>query len=592
MSRRLCCIIIATALLLSCFGCSTGEGNAADSGATFDPPKAGESASGETNAPSTTFAEDWGQVLADLDEEIFYWYASRNYRAFAEIKPRIGDLADRIEARITLGSFSADSALEEIAAIEGFLGRLNEIDRDRLSDSERYSCETIERGLVNLLQERESFAYSEPLTPYAGEHIELLLFLLTFDIESVEDAQIYLKLMAELPAYMDQLIAHEINRAEAGLFMTERALVAVLNDLEAIISGFEAASLRPAFELKIRSIEGISSETANGLLSEHEILLQTAYLPAYTALYDALQLLLPYCREELGLTTAFGTEGGELFELMVRENGASGLSVAEARELLENGLQDIQLFFALLYGEDPELFAMEINTSVATFDEAEAYMTGIMEGVVPSIAMPEYEVYSFPHELEHLQIPMLYRGGAVICAEGGELSLFDFARTVYPGEAYLNAFNAEEAKASFLNCLPPEGYEEGWALYSELLFASNAGEYGVDYCQFRFLDSMYNTLLLASSSIMVNYYGYSEAALADYLEGYQMRQFAESYYQTVTAMPDYHLASALGYCNVLAIFELDESETYEEAQGFVEDFLKLGTGYFDIISQELQRKYG
>jgi uncharacterized protein (DUF885 family) len=136
------------------------------------------------------------------------------------------------------------------------------------------------------------------------------------------------------------------------------------------------------------------------------------------------------------------------------------------------------------------------------------------------------------------------------------------------------------------------GYAEGWAQFAEFLVMKNQTEYDHDYVQYQFDYSMlFNAILPAIISILVNYYGYSEAALESYVTGFGLNgeQIVNIYYNLVIDQPYYFFEYAIGYSQLAQLYRdtvADLGDSFD-LEAFLETYMNLGPGYFDLIKEKM-----
>ncbi|MDO4542941.1 MAG: DUF885 family protein [Clostridia bacterium] len=567
--KRIIGFILAALMLLTTFaGCK--EEQVTEANPTASPAPVATTAA----TPTAEVETDAEQEFLTLDREVFAWLTTSSYRYYGYIDAGEGE----ISKPTTLGSYSNANALDNLTACRGFLTRLEGMDKLQLSLELQYAYDVMQRYLSNECDSLQHFEMYEPFFPFFGEHQGLCQFFITYPLTDGEDVEAYLALLADLPRYANQLISHEEERCNSGTFMTEYALNQVLDELYMLLDG---SFVSAAFISKLNDLHSLDEDTRESFISRHDELIENSYCTAYNAMYESLLQMQPYCREPLGLSAAFGREGVSYYESLMKNNAASNIAVDEARELVELRIDDTMLLIAILYELDSEIFSISIDTEVATTSEALDYMQGL------SLPYPVLEgVDCTPHYGAPNGISMQLFGNRLIVFESQPIDLFDFARTVYPREQYLFKYqNQGEAGSLFLKVAPINGYYGGWAIDAEAHFATNAEGFYEEYCQAQFANSLLDLLLLASSDMLVNYYGYDEENLYGYLQQYFMEELAHSYYETVVAMPGYHIGYAIGYCeltNMAQASGMDEADFYKS-------YLELGAGYYDLIRDYIFR---
>jgi uncharacterized protein (DUF885 family) len=136
------------------------------------------------------------------------------------------------------------------------------------------------------------------------------------------------------------------------------------------------------------------------------------------------------------------------------------------------------------------------------------------------------------------------------------------------------------------------GYAEGWAQFAEYLVMENQTQYDSDYVRFQFdYGMMFNAILPAIISILVDYYGYSEAALESYITGIGLdgELIASIYYPIVVDQPYYFFEYAIGYSQLAQMYRdisTDLGESFD-LQVFLKTYMNMGPGYFGLIKEKM-----
>ena len=102
---------------------------------------------------------------------------------------------------------------------------------------------------------------------------------------------------------------------------------------------------------------------------------------------------------------------------------------------------------------------------------------------------------------------------------------------------------------------------------------------------------LFNAILPAMISIMVNYYGYSQEALENYITamGLDGKAYAANYYDLVIDQPYYFFQYATGYSQIAQLYR-DEQDSLGEKfdmASFLKTYLDLGPGYYEQIREQM-----
>lgn len=165
--------------------------------------------------------------------------------------------------------------------------------------------------------------------------------------------------------------------------------------------------------------------------------------------------------------------------------------------------------------------------------------------------------------------------------------LFTMAHECFPGHLYQTQyFRALDGLSLTQQATAPIGYTEGWAVFSELMIAGEAEEYGTSICTIKQLESILcNILIPAYVSTMVNLRGGTKAEIREYLVqfGLDVDDYVDILYEYAVDMPLYFFDYALGYMYTTLIYDSVGPKTVEEKNAFFTEYLGYGPCQFDIL---------
>ncbi len=122
---------------------------------------------------------------------------------------------DPATVNMTLGEFTEeDSKLYATEAGE-FLAQFQLINREELPVERQFSYDVLQHILTDMAEQPEYEYYYEPLTEYSGLQANLPLSFALFELKNTTDIEDYLKLLADMPRYLGQVLAYEQKRARA-----------------------------------------------------------------------------------------------------------------------------------------------------------------------------------------------------------------------------------------------------------------------------------------------------------------------------------------------------------------------------------------
>lgn len=175
----------------------------------------------------------------------------------------------------------------------------------------------------------------------------------------------------------------------------------------------------------------------------------------------------------------------------------------------------------------------------------------------------------------------------------GEMDLFELAFHQYPGLAFLKAYAAHAPaaqQARWTNA--PDGYLVGLAVHlSYAIVPALEEEFGLEYAQYRWYETMLDVTLTGITALLIHYYGYSEGDLAAYLETWGAESFTEYLYDSAMVDPFDSLIAAYGYWQYLDICQAALDAGCPTEQRFLREYLAAGPAPFEALKEYMVGLY-
>ena len=132
------------------------------------------------------------------------------------------------ESLLKMPVYHEGEAANDIYALSLLQGQLAKYDNRKLSDKNRYLCNLLQ-SYIDALSRTAAYPYfSEPLSPSSGAPSELPILLAEYRLDNVNDIELYLSILTQIPDYFDGLIVYEREKAAAGLFMSDSTVSKVI----------------------------------------------------------------------------------------------------------------------------------------------------------------------------------------------------------------------------------------------------------------------------------------------------------------------------------------------------------------------------
>jgi uncharacterized protein (DUF885 family) len=345
-----------------------------------------------------------------------------------------------------------------------------------------------------------------------------------------------------------------------------------------------------------------SDEQAQAYKDQNAALIADGFIGAYETLYNGLEALRKSCRtyEEAATLTE---KQKSYFEYSMQSDACNSLSVEETLEMLKDEFFYLLYDLVTLQNENPDLYNMNIELSSGNMETDLDYLKSIMATLLPELPEHNLMLTDVPEELEDMFSPAAYVIPAlddwkdnivyINTASEDPTLLLTLAHECYPGHLYQYVYQRSLDNICLMQkTVSFGGYAEGWAQFAEYLVMENQTQYDSDYVRFQFdYGMMFNAILPAIISILVDYYGYSEAALESYITGIGLdgELIASIYYPIVVDQPYYFFEYAIGYSQLAQMYRdisTDLGESFD-LQVFLKTYMNMGPGYFGLIKEKM-----
>ena len=292
--KRFLAWILACLILLASIGCKSPDKS---SGTVQDAsPAVTGTPAPETAAPVPTPepTPDPGALFAQLDREFAAAFLSGNpvYAMQMVSEEDALSLPEISPGENAWGSctFEDDRAWAETCA--AFAERLDAIDYEGLSASQQVAADTLRQYLVSVA-EGASYPYQyDPLDPEDGIHNSLELSLCLFDIRTEKDIDTYFRLLQDLPAFFEQVLAYEQERADNGYLLSTAEFKQLIARLNTSARVDNSQYLIKAFDEKIDALD-LEESTAADYKARNITMMTDCFFPAFQALSSGMRLLMP-----------------------------------------------------------------------------------------------------------------------------------------------------------------------------------------------------------------------------------------------------------------------------------------------------------
>jgi uncharacterized protein (DUF885 family) len=323
-------------------------------------------------------------------------------------------------------------------------------------------------------------------------------------------------------------------------------------------------------------------------------------LPAYTHLADTLESLRPTCRA-FASAAARSADEVRYYELKIRSEAAVDLSCDEMADMLDD--LSTELYAELMVIAYTDTSAIQQYGSPKTsgdHDRDVQYLLELIDGIYPMIPEQNIDFVNIPDALADDFSPAAYLISAfddpsrnVVMfnpSANDNTMLFTLAHECFPGHLYQTQyFRANRNLCLAQQAITPSGYSEGWAVFSELMIAKHADKYNINTCLIEKDENIVTNILIPGYvSIKVNHDGWTKDDISSYLAGYMIsnEDYVDLLYEYSVDVPLYFFNYAMGFANLMRIYNNVAHDTDQQLSQFLERYLSYGPCFFDILNEK------
>ncbi len=606
-STRMIAILLAVVLLLGLFGCGLqsrlinctksliGEKpqTTAQAEATAKPTAK------PTEAPKELTSEQKKaeEAFLALDEEMFLDQATSDITSLDQYCENPANFGiDETTVPVTLGEFTKEANDEWIEKCVGWREKLNTIDRSLLSDQLQLAYDTYCRYFDMEIESKDWFYCYEPLDEYVGLHMNMPLFFGLYLFKDETDIKNYLTLLADMPRYFGQVLAFEQERANRGLFMTEKMLDTILEDLEKVAESGETSYLHNTFREAMEKQDYLTPEQRETYIARNDELVRTAWVEAYRLLYDGLEALRPKCRARIGAYE----QGGDAYAYYcwkMKAEASNNRTIEEELAFLEECNSSLYMTFIYSGSKCYNDLRAEKKITAGSLAADESYLKTLMPKIVPPMPDVTVTYTEVPEELQDSFSPAAYltppldgyRHNIILTnpKDKKDYSMSTLAHEGFPGHMYQFTYQyALGTIPKYQLMIENNGYAESWSTNMEWNIAKINDYDNMDLAIASFAGEYVSNILVTIVSLKVNGQGASYDDICNYLEQWGIEEDdIQDMYDYAIDMPIYFFKYTGGFCE---LFDLTNRCSKGDLVTFFTEYLHWGPSYFDLLDERME----
>lgn len=504
---------------------------------------------------------------------------------------------------VELGSYEASDAEDAKKELEELQKTLQKFSRDDLTKEQQIAYDIMDDYVELELDSEDLYYYGEVFSPLTGFHTQLPVLLAEYTFRCERDVTDYLTLLSQIDDTFSSYFVYEQEKADAGLGMPDFALEDTIEACEEFTENPKDCYLIDTFSIRIAALDDISDEKKEEYKKQNRELVLGDVMDAYRNLAKNLETLKGKGKNEAGLCNF--DKGKEYYEYLVRSNVGSDMSIAEIKKTTEEFIDTrMSAIFDTLY-DDMELYYMFFDDEPLSTKEPDEIMEELIEkcqkdfGNVPDV---NYEIKNVPIAMEEHLNPAFYLTPPIDDPNDNVIYINQkyedredlyplLAHEGYPGHLYQIVSSASYERPLVRNLFSFSGYTEGFATYAEL-YSYTLADVDADYARLKQYDNSVTLALSAYIDICVNYYGWDEEDVYEYLEetGMGDEETAKEVFQMVVEEPSEYLEYYVGFLEFMNL----RNEAKEKLgsrfnlRDFHEFLISVGPAPFYLIEDYMQ----
>lgn len=479
------------------------------------------------------------------------------------------------------------------------LDKLEDIDRNALSDSQKITYDTVYNYIKNSYAGKDLYLLDEVFAPNTGAQSEIALIFSEYEFLTKQDIEDYLFLMETVDDYLNNLLEYEKYRAEKGYFLTDTGADTVIKQCEDFISP-EENCLVSIFQEKLKTF-GVTDEEYNNYMERFNSALKNHLIKGFEDIIHTLTELKGSRGDKNGLSDF--KDGDKFYSLLVRQCTGSDKSVEEIIEAVEESMAANLTVVYNLYSKE-----YNIHERYAAFEypltepnDVVSMQIECAKKYFPEIDSIPYTIKSVPESLESTMSPAFYLVPPIDnikkniiyinhSEEYAHMNLFStLAHEGAPGHMYQFYYYNSTNPALIRTAMNFNGYTEGWATYVEHYSYKFAGM-DDSLVSFAIANDCYNFAIYCRLDLGIHYEGWDIDDCEYYLNtlGIYDHELVKELYNTLIDDPAVYLQYFVGYLEIMELRDKAEEklDSFNETE-FHEFLLNIGPTFFDIIEDNM-----
>lgn len=497
-----------------------------------------------------------------------------------------------------LGNYSLEEMQSDILASENRIALLETFDYSKLTEEQQLIYDILYHTYKQNLSAADYLEYQEVLSPMTGIQAQLPIYFAEYNLRNKEDVETYIQLLNQVPEYFRQMVAFEKIKSEKGLFMSDDTADAIIEQCKEFIKTPENNYLIGIFAKRLQKVEGLSKEELSSFESANKKAVLESVVPAYQILIDGLTELKGTGTNDSGL--CHFKNGKKYYTYLLQTTTGLDDSPEDMIKLLDTKIKEYSKSMADIMAKDSKVYDKAKNVSY-TYQKPDQILehikTEMANDFTPLEKEISYEIKDVDKSLEdHLSqafylVPAIdgYQENSIYINKDSHYDQSRIFTTMghegYPGHLYQNCYFLSQNPAPVRSVISVGGYTEGWGTYAEIYSYDYAG-LEKNVAELLKVNTLLTLCLYAKADIMVNYSGWSQKELANYLEDYGFSKTnSKKIFDIMVQEPCEYPKYTMGYLEIMGLREKAEKELGEKftLRAYHDFFLSIGQAPFIVV---------
>lgn len=506
---------------------------------------------------------------------------------------------------VSLGNFDPSQISSRTLLWESRKSALEKFPSERLSQQNQLTKDILCLAYETELLSGNNYLLEEYLSPSLGVQAQLPILLAEYTFRREQDVQDYIKLLASVDTYFQNILTFEQLKSQNGTFMSDTTVDRITEQCSAFITNPEENYLHTVFQEKLKDVPQLTAAKQKAYQKLHMKILQEQVLPAYQALIDGLCLLKGSGKNPGGLS---GLPGGKAYyEYLLKSSCGIYETVEQIQTRLLKQLQmDMEESENILH-KKPELIyritekqpAFSVQEKSSPEDILKTLQNKLLKDF-PSPPETSYKVKYVHKDLEAYLSPAFYLTPPIDTLSPNDIYINEYAgmkgtelfttlaHEGFPGHLYQTISFASTNPPKIRHLLGMSGYVEGWATYVET-YAYNYADQDSDLSRLQWLNRSLNLCILSLLDTGIHYDGWSRETTTEFLSGFGITDSTaqQEIFQVIVEDPANYLKYYMGYLHFLDLREDCKKEMGEhfDIRKFHQKILEIGPCQFPILEK-------